>query len=65
MGFVKVNFNGSIRDAKGGTGHAIQDPNDRLLATRGSSLFELYVPTTKFRTTWVMHNLCEICPTSI
>lgn len=39
-GFVKVNFDGSVRNARRGTGFIIRGPNGKLLATRGSALFE-------------------------
>lgn len=51
--FVKVNFDGNIRGAKGDVGYVIKDPKDRLLATGGSILFEPFVLEVKLRVTWM------------
>ena len=34
-GFVKVKFDGSIRDEKGGAGFVIRDPDAKLLVVGG------------------------------
>lgn len=41
---VKVNFDGSFRGAKGGVEYVIWDFDGRMLATKGSFLFEPSVP---------------------
>ena len=40
MGFVKVKFNGSVRDGRGGVGFVIHGLDARLLVTGGFYLFE-------------------------
>lgn len=52
MGFVKVNFDGSICDVKDGAKYVIQDSDGRLLVAGGSFLFEPLVPETKLRSAW-------------
>lgn len=47
LGFIKVNFVCSVRDARGGMGYVIQDLDGRLLAIEGSLLFELSVSGAK------------------
>lgn len=39
-GFIKLNFDYSVRDIRGGAGYVIQSPDARLLATRGFPLVE-------------------------
>ena len=35
LGFVKINFDGSVRDGRDGTGYVVRGPNSRLLAAGG------------------------------
>nr|XP_010914529.2 ATP-dependent DNA helicase Q-like 1 [Elaeis guineensis] len=50
--FVKVNFDGSIRDDRGGSEFVIRDPNLWMLAARGSPLYETPVLGAKLRAAW-------------
>lgn len=38
--FVKINFNGNVRNGRGGADYVIRDPDAKLLATKGSHLFK-------------------------
>lgn len=49
LGFVKVNFDGSVRGALGGAGFVIRDSEGRLLAAGGSFLYEPSVPGAELR----------------
>lgn len=49
MGFVKVNFNGNVRDTTGGTGYVIQSLDNRLLVVGGSRLFVPSIPKIELR----------------
>lgn len=40
---VKVNFDYSIRDARGGVGYVIKDSDSRLLVVGGSCIFKPYI----------------------
>lgn len=50
-GFVKVNFNDSFNDARGGAWFMIQDLDARLLAVGGLSLIETFVPCAELQAT--------------
>lgn len=52
MKFVKVNFDDSVRDAKGGIGYVIWDPDSRLLAATGSHLFEPSIHRVELCDAW-------------
>lgn len=49
LGFIKVNFDGSIKDAKNSTGYVIRDSEGRLLAIDGTTLFEPSILETELR----------------
>ena len=48
--FVKVNFDGSVRDGRDGAGFVIGGPNGRLLVAGGFHLFEPSVLTVELHT---------------
>lgn len=50
---MKVNFDGNIRDAKGGVGYVIQDLDGMLLVAGGSCLFKPPISEAELRTAWV------------
>ena len=58
--FVKVNFDGSVRDNSGGIGYVIHSPDGRLLAAGGSLLTEMSI-NPWCRATGILdeHHLCS------
>nr|XP_010924343.1 uncharacterized protein LOC105047223 [Elaeis guineensis] len=50
--FAKVNFNGSVKDGRDGSGFVIRDPDSWILAARGSPLYEASVPSAKLHAAW-------------
>ena len=49
--FVKINFDGSIRDGRDGAGYVIRGL-DVMLAARSSHLFDPFVLRVKLRAAW-------------
>lgn len=43
LNYSKVNFDGSMRNSRGGVGFVIQGPNSRLVAVGRSHLFDIMV----------------------
>ena len=52
MRFVKVNFDGSVRDDRGGVDYVILSSDAKLLIADGSHLFELSIPGVEIRAAW-------------
>ena len=50
--FFKVNFNDSVRSSSDGANFLIYDYASRVVATEGSHLIVLFVPTVKLQTVW-------------
>lgn len=53
LGFVKLNFDNNVRNARGGAGFVIRDPDTRLLTATGSPLFEPSIRRAELRAAWI------------
>lgn len=51
-GFLKVNFDGCVKNTRGGIGFVIQGPDARLLAAGESSLIEIFVLCHELQIAW-------------
>lgn len=51
-GFVKVNFDGSVRGRMAGADFVIRDPDGLMMAASGRSLIDTYVPWAKLHVAW-------------
>lgn len=51
-GYLKVNFDGSVRNRKGGAGFVIRGPDSRLVAAGGHYLSDPTVPGAELRAAW-------------
>ena len=52
LGFVKVDFDGSVRNERGGAAFVIHGPDGRLLAASESHLFEPSILVAELHATW-------------
>lgn len=52
LGFIKVNFDGNVKNARGGASYAIQGPDSNLLVAGRSHLFEPSIPRAELRASW-------------
>nr|XP_010930445.1 uncharacterized protein LOC105051616 [Elaeis guineensis] len=51
-GFVKVNFDGSVRDGRDGSRFVIRDLDSRMLVAGGSPLYETSLPYAESHAVW-------------